>query len=129
MESSEQYRDLVKTARITGVWYLVLAISGMLGFLVFHPQIINSENPAKTLNNLTEQETFARVRLLLELTIVGSQALAAVWFYKLFKNINPTAALATALWGTVNSVVILISAISMGVAIKIANNSILTPVL
>jgi len=31
--------DIVGTARLTGFWCLTLAITGILGFLVFHPQI------------------------------------------------------------------------------------------
>lgn len=123
METKEQQAELVKTARITGIWYLMLGITGMLGFLLFHPQIFVSEDPAKTLENLTQRELFARGRVLLELGVVLSQALAAIWFYKLFRGINPVAALATGIWGTVNSVAIMVSAMSMGAAIKIANGS------
>ncbi|WP_194976455.1 DUF4386 domain-containing protein [Aquiflexum lacus] len=126
MDAKEQQADLIKTARMAGIWYLALAITGVLGFLVFHPQLYISGDPEQTLKNLAEKESFARVRLLLEIGVVGSQAMAALWFYKLFRNINPVAALATGLWGTVNAVVILISAISMGVAIKIANGTLLT---
>ncbi len=61
MEANEQPTDLMKTARLTGVWYLILAITGMSGFLVFHPQIFIAEDPGQTLNNLIEQESFARV--------------------------------------------------------------------
>lgn len=126
MQTTEQHSDLIRTARIAGIWYLILAITGILGFLVFHPQLFISGEPSQTLNNLIERENFARARLLLEIAVVGSQAMAALWFYKLFRNINSTGALAIGLWGTVNSVIILISAISMGVAIKIANGSHLT---
>ena len=31
--------ELKKTARITGLWYLALAIPGVLGFLVVRPSI------------------------------------------------------------------------------------------
>ncbi len=127
METHEQHSDLIKTARIAGIWYLALAITGVLGFLVFHPQLFISGDPEQTLKNLADRESFARGRLLLEIGVVGSQAMAAVWFFKLFRNINPVAAWATGIWGTVNAVVILVSAISMGVAIKIANGTILTP--
>jgi hypothetical protein len=96
-----------------------MAISGVLGFLVFHPQVFDSD-PVKTLSNLTELESLARTRVLLEIAIIVSQALTAVWFYKLFKDINQWAALAVGIWGTVNAVVIMISAISMASAIEIA---------
>lgn len=117
----DQQKELVGTARITGVWYLLLAITGMVGFLMLHSRIYVADDPSKTLANLTEHETVARARLLFELLIVTSQALAAVWFYKLFKDIRHDAAWALAAWGMVNAVAIMISAMAMGGAIEVAN--------
>jgi len=118
-----EQKQLIKTAKLTGFWYLILAISGLLGFLIFHPQIFISGDPQKTLTNLTELESTARVRLLFELLIIVSQALAAVWFYRLFREINKWAATVLGIWGTVNAVVLLVSAIAMNSAIEIANSS------
>lgn len=118
-----EQKQLIKTARITGVWYLMLAISGILGFIIFHPQIFVTEDPEKTLNNLIALESTSRIRLLFELLIIISQALVTVWFYKLFRNINKWAASTLGIWGTVNSVVIMVSAISMNSAIDIVNSS------
>jgi hypothetical protein len=120
MNEDQQHKKLVSTARITGVWYLILAITGMVGFLALHSQIYVNDDPAKTLNNLTAQNMIARIRLILEFLIILSQALAAVWFYKLFKDLRPVAAWALAAWGMMNSVVIMISAIAMGGAIHVA---------
>lgn len=120
---SDKQRQSITTARVTGVWYLILAISGMLGFLIFHPQIFISNDPEKTLINLTDKESIARIRLLLELIIVLSQALAAVWFYKLFRDINEWGAWTVGIWGMMNAVAIMLSAISMSSAIEIANSS------
>ena len=100
-----------------------MAISGVLGFLVFHSQVYDSEDPQKTLTNLIDHESVARTRLILEFAIIVSQALTAVWFYKLFRNINEWAAWSVGSWGMVNSVAIMISAISMGSAIEIASSS------
>jgi hypothetical protein len=83
---NNEQRQMIKTARTTGMWYLMLAISGILGFMVFHSQIFISDNPEQTLTNLVELESTARIRLLLEFAIVISQALTAVWFFKLFKD-------------------------------------------
>lgn len=115
--------ELVRTARTAGIWYLIMAISGVLGFLVFHAQVFDSADSEKTLSNLIELESLARTRLLFEFAIIVSQALTAVWFYKLFRNINEWAAWAVGIWGMINSVAIMISAISMGSAIEIANSS------
>ncbi|PTX43487.1 uncharacterized protein DUF4386 [Christiangramia gaetbulicola] len=123
MAHNIKQNQLVKTARIAGIWYLLLAISGVLGFLVYHPQIFVSGDSEKTLTNLINLESIARLRLLLEFAIVVSQALTAVWFYKLFKNSNEWAAWTLGIWGMVNSVVIMLSAIFMASAISMANSA------
>ena len=122
---NEQQKELVGTARIAGVWYLVLAIAGVVGFLVLHPQIYVSGDLPQTVANLSKHETIARLRLLLEFAIVISQALAAVYFFKLFKDINHVASWALAAWGTMNAGVIMISAIAMGGAINVANTTLI----
>ena len=122
---NEQQKELVGTARIAGVWYLVLAIAGVVGFLVLHPQIYVSGDLPQTVANLSEHETIARLRLLLEFAIVISQALAAVYFFKLFKDIDHVASWALAAWGTMNAGVIMISAIAMGGAINVANSTLI----
>ena len=118
-----EQRQLITTARITGVWYLTLAISGALGFMIFHPQIFVSNDPEKTLTNLTNLQSISRIRLLFELLIIISQALTAVWFYKLLREIDPWAAWTVGIWGMMNSAAIMISAISMSSAIEIAKSS------
>ncbi len=123
MTINDKQRQLVTTARFAGVWYLIMAISGILGFMIFHPQIFVSGDPEKTLTNLTNLESLSRIRLLFELAIIVSQALTAVWFYKLFRNINEWAAWTLGIWGMMNSAAIMISAISMSSAIEIANSS------
>ena len=114
---------MIRTARIAGLWYLLLAISGVLGFLVFHPKVFVPDDPGRTLDNLIRPGSLARARLALELMIVLSQALAAAWFYKLFKEIDRWAASMLALWGTVNAMIIMVSAVSMYSAIDIAQSA------
>ena len=117
-------KNLIKTARITGLWYLIMAITGILGFMVFHSQIFVSSNPEQTLTNLVALESTARIRLLLEFAIVISQALTAVWFFKLFKDNYEWEAWTLGIWGMVNALAIMISAISIASAIGIANSDI-----
>ncbi len=123
MHIDHEQKQLVSTARMTGIWYLALAITGMVGFLFLHPKIYVGDDPAKTLSNLSEFETLARLRLLFELLIIASQALAAVWFYKLFKDFHHTAAWALAAWGMMNAGAIMISAMAMGGAIEVATGT------
>lgn len=121
-----EHKKQVITARLTGIWYLLLAIAGVAGFLIVHPQVYVTRDPQKTLTNLINSDTTARIRLLLELVIIASQALAAVWFYKLFREIKSWAAFAIGSWGLMNSAAIMVSAISMSVAIQVANNPVPT---
>lgn len=113
------------TARMAGAWYLALAISGVIGFLVLHPQIYGTDDPSQLVANLSQHVTTARLRLLLELAIVLSQAIAAIYLFKLFKDINPVASWALAAWGTMNACAIMISAMAMGSAINMANANLL----
>jgi hypothetical protein len=119
---SDNQSQLKAIARTAGFWYLLMAISGIFGFLVIHPQVYASD-PQQTLTNLVEGETIARIRLLLEILIIVSQALTAIWFYRLFRGINEWAALAIVIWGTVNAVAIMLSAIAMGTAIEVTQSS------
>ncbi len=49
MKAEQQQRELVSTARIAGVWYLMLAITGMVGFLLLHSRIYVTDDPSKHL--------------------------------------------------------------------------------
>ncbi|MFT0716006.1 DUF4386 domain-containing protein [Flagellimonas lutimaris] len=124
MGLNKELKQSIKTARITGIWYLLMAISGILGFMVFHSEIFVSGNPEQTLTNLVELKSTARIRLLLEFAIVISQALTAVWFFKLFKENYEWEAWTLGIWGMVNALVIMTSAISIASAIGVANSDI-----
>ena len=123
---NEPHGARVRTARVAGFWYLLLAVSGVFGFLVLHSQIYVTSDSERTLTNLVGQEALSRTRLVLELLIVLSQALAAVWFYRLFKSIREWEAWAVGVWGMANAVAILISALSMAVALDLAHSSVAT---
>lgn len=119
--------DTIRTARAAGAWYLGLAITGMLGFLVLRPQLIDADDSAATLANLTEHATQAHLLVMLEMAIVVTQALAAIFFYKLFRPLNPTAAYATATFGLVNSVAIMASGAFMATANAVVSDASLAP--
>jgi hypothetical protein len=126
-ESQEASSALRNTARLTGVWYLGLAIAGLFGFFLIRPQIYVADDPAATLANLVDREGLARIGLGFELAIVLTQALAAVWFYKLFRSLNDAAAFALAVFGIVNAMAILASAAFMATALTVAGDARLAP--
>jgi len=106
--------------RLAGVFYLGLAITGVLGFLMIRAQLFAADDPARTLANLVEREGLARVGIALELGIVMFQALAAVWFARLFRDTDGFAAGTLALFGMVNAIVVLASAALLRAALDVA---------
>ncbi len=121
------FRASRRTARATGLWYLGLALAGLVGFLLIRPRIFVDGDPAATLTNLIERAGLARAGLMFELAIVVTQALAAVWFYKLFRPANSTAAWALAVFGMANAIVILMSAGFLATALTVSNDFGLAP--
>ncbi len=115
-----------RTARIAGLCYLGLAITGMLGFLLLRPAI-HVADPAATFANLVEKGALARLGVALELGIVLTQALAIVWFYKLFRPLNATAANALAWFGLANALLVLVSAAFLAAELTVAMEARLAP--
>jgi len=109
-----------RTARTTGLLYLMLAVVAVPGFLIIRPMLFDPDNPASTLANLIENETLARLGIGLELALVAVQALVALWFYRLFQRVDSFAAGSLATFGLFNAVAFLASAACLGGALDIA---------
>lgn len=114
------------TARLTGLAYLALAITGMLGFLVLRPQLI-ADNPATTLANLADHDAKAHLLVALELGIVLFQALAALGFLALWRQHAPVAGAGIAAYGLLNSAAIMTSAAALATANAVAADPGLAP--
>ena len=97
----------MSVGRTTGLLYLGLAVSGMISFLGIRSQIFVEGNAADTVSKLLEKEPLARVGIAFEILLVLTQALTAMWFYKLFKKLDSFVAIALAVFGMVNAVAIL----------------------
>jgi hypothetical protein len=115
---------LIRTARVTGLLYLGLAISGLFGFLLIRPRLFAADDPGATLANLIEHETLARAGIAFELLIVVTQALVALWFYRLFRTADRFAAATIAAFGLVNAVLTLVSAALLATALEVAHDPI-----
>jgi len=110
------------TARTTGLLYLGLGITGLLGSWLVRGQIYVAGDPRGTLSNLVEHTSVARLGIVLELGVVLTQALAAVWFYRLFRRVDSFAAGLIAVFGMVNAVAILGSAAMLATALDVADD-------
>ena len=117
----------LKTARMTGLFYLLLAIAGVVGFLVIRSGIYVPEDAAATLDNLMSQISTARLGVAADFTMVAAQALAAVWFFKLFRDHHRLAAGALAGFGLVNSVILMVATAFSSAAISVATDVSLAP--
>ena len=111
---------LIRTARTTGLLYLGLAVAGGLSFLLIRPMLFVAGDPGRTLANLVAHESLARVGVVFELLVVLTQALAAGWFYRLFRSADPLAADGIFAFGLVNAVAVLVSAAMLGTALQLA---------
>lgn len=118
--------DLVRTARATGLLYLGLALTGMLSYLLVRNQLFVPGNPEATLANLTQQESLARAGIVVEMGVVITQALVALWFYRLFARVNAFAAASIAAFGLVNAVAILASAALLASALDVSQDATLS---
>lgn len=121
-DAGSGFSGVKKTARMTGLWYLALAITGGFGFLIVRPAIFAEGDAAATLANLVDKESLARMGLMAEMGVVAAQTLAAVWFYKLFRGINHVAAWAVAIFGVMNAVAIMASAALLATALAVAGD-------
>jgi hypothetical protein len=101
----------LRVARTTGLLYLGLAVTGVLGFLVIRTRLFDPDDPAATLANLVEHESLARFGIAVGLGIVITQALVAVWFDRLFRSVDHFAAGALAAFGLASARVSAASAV------------------
>lgn len=120
--ATSTHTDTARTARGTGLAYLGLAVTGMTGFLLVRPQLF-TDSASETAANLADNPQLAATLVGLEMGIVLTQALAAIWFYRLLRDIRPVAAFATATFGLMNAVAIMASATFIATAVAVAGDT------
>jgi Domain of unknown function (DUF4386) len=109
-----------RSARLTGLAYLVLAISGIVGFVLVRPQLYVLDDATRTAGNLVAHEGLARLGIAADLVTVLSQALAAVGFFLVFRRVNSAGAASITAFGLVNSVVVLVATAFSATALQVA---------
>jgi hypothetical protein len=115
-------QEIIRTARITGLLYLGITITGVLSYLVIRSELYDADDPVATLAQLVHNQSLAGLGVALELGIVLTQALAGLWFYRLFRTVDAFAAGSLAAFSFVNAIVILMSAVSLGTALEVATD-------
>jgi len=109
------------------VFYLGLAVMGIVGFLVVRGELYVADDSAATLANLVDQASLARLGIAADLSIVLFQALAAMWFFKLFRKEDSFAAGSIAAFGLINAAAIVVATAFSATALLVAGNAALAP--
>jgi len=109
-----------RSARLTGLAYLVLAVSGIVGFLLIRRQLYVPDDAIRTAANPVAHEGLARVGIAADLVTVLSQALAAVGFFLVFRRVNSAGAASITAFGLVNSAVVLVATAFSATALQVA---------
>lgn len=115
------------TARWTGTFYLGLAIAGLIGFLLVRSELFVEADAGATVANLVERASLARLGIGADLTVVLTQALAAMWFYKMFRDDNSFASTSIAAFGLINAAAILVATALSATALAVAGDASLAP--
>lgn len=114
---------LIRTGRVTALWYLGLAITGALGFLLIRSAIYVDGDASATATNLIENAGLARLGIGFDLGVVITQTLAALWFYRLFRHVDSFAAASLTALGLVNAVAIMIATAFSATALAVATGA------
>ncbi|MGR3812029.1 DUF4386 domain-containing protein [Jiulongibacter sp. NS-SX5] len=81
-------KTLKSKARIAGLWYLIMGITGMLGLLYVPSQIIVPDDSYQTFNNIIENQSLFRFGILANLVCQTSFLFTALAFEDLFKEVS-----------------------------------------
>lgn len=113
-------REIVRTARITGLFYLGIIVTAVFGYFLIRGRIFDPLDAAATLIHLAEQETLARLGLAMELGTGTCMALLALWLYRLFRPVDGFLAVAVMVLGELNAVALLASTAFLASALEVA---------
>ena len=104
---------------IAGLLYLATGITGGLAFMAVRPQLTGATG-VETLAILQQQTSLARTGVALESATALFQSLTAIWFVRLFRDVDLAAANAVALFGMVNALAVLASSVMVRAALDAA---------
>ena len=77
-----------KTARLAGLYYLIMAATGPLGLMLVPSKIIVSGDPAATVQNVISNEFLLRIGIISNLICQISFIFLVLALYRLFKETN-----------------------------------------
>ena len=88
--------SLKKTARITGLLYLIIIVGGIFSEAFVRSGLIVSGDPSATANNIMNSEFLFRLGFASELVVFLSDVVVAIFFYVLLRPVSKTLSLVAA---------------------------------
>src|SRR5687767_495278 len=82
-----------KTARIAGVLYLIVVLTGLFSLMYVPSKIIVWDNAALTVNNIIESETLFRLGIVAGIICYTAFLILPIVLYKLLRPVNKTYAI------------------------------------
>jgi hypothetical protein len=83
-----------KTARIAGVFYLIVALAGLFSLMYVPSQLVVENDALATVSNIKDSPLLYRTGIVSGLICQTSFIFLVLWLYKLLRHVNATASLA-----------------------------------
>lgn len=123
MELSTSYNEMRKHARITGILYLIIIVSGLFSELFVRSGIIVDGDVATTANNIQTNESLFRLGFVSDLIMVMSDVGVALLFYLLLKHVSNGLSLLAAFFRLAQATVLGINLLNFYMPLILINNS------
>ena len=121
MQSSIVDATQQKTARITGVSYLIIIIAGILAEFFVRTSLIVPGDAAATASKILGSESLFRFSIAGDIVMVGADLVVAVALYVLLKPVNRHLALLAAFFRLVMDAVLSVNLLNLLAALMLVN--------
>ncbi len=112
---------LLPQARMAGVLYLIIIVSGLFSEMVVRSGIIVPDDIRATAENILAKETLFRIGFLSDLIMVMSDVGVALLFYLLFRHVNKGLSMLSAFFRLAQATVIGINLLNMFMPLILLN--------
>ena len=123
METQITTPPLRSHARLAGVLYLIIILSGLFSELVVRSGIIVPGDIRATAENILAKETLFRIGFLSDLLMVMSDVGVALLFYLLFRHVNKGLSMLSAFFRLAQATVIGLNLLNMFIPLLLLNRS------
>lgn len=118
-----------RLARIAGVLYLIIIVSGIFGFFFVRQSLIVPGDAAATAANITASEGLFRISIGADLIMIVADIALALVFYLLFKPVNNGLSLMAAFFRLAQAAVLGVNLLNLFFALQLISGANYTAVL